>query len=41
MKALIIGLLLWSSMFVWSVAAQTTKLKVVYPTTVGSMAVWS
>ena len=24
-------------MFVWSVAAQTTKLKVAYPTTVGSM----
>jgi ABC-type nitrate/sulfonate/bicarbonate transport system substrate-binding protein len=39
MKTLILGLLLWSSMFVWSVGAQTTKLKVAYPTTVGSMAV--
>ena len=39
MKTLILGLLLWLSVFACSSTAQTTKLKVAYPTTVGSMAV--
>jgi NitT/TauT family transport system substrate-binding protein len=39
MKRIIFGFFIYLSLFVCSVAAQTTKLKVAYPTTVGSMAV--
>jgi len=39
MKVIRFALLLWLGVFYRSVEAQTTKLKVAYPTTVGSMAV--
>jgi len=39
MKVIHFALLLWLAVFYRSIEAQTTKLKVAYPTTVGSMAV--